>query len=167
MHGLWRALGPLLGSLSFFICKPRQPEITDLMKRVPEDLRLTIAANLRYCRERRFPGKGGSRQCAEALGVTQQQWSPWELGKRMPNENRLVEIAQFFGTTVEWLRQRHNFHNDDDAGRRLDVHVGKEDVGAFFSQLERILSHPDRGDVVISITMKPGGRKNRRKHDAV
>ncbi len=133
------------------------------MKQIPELLRRTIADNIRYCREQRFPGQGGSKQCADAFGVTQQQWSPWELGKRTPNESRLAEIAEFFGTTVEWLRERHDF---DDAGngvvRRLDVRLDDGEVKSFFSRLERALSHPNRGEIIISITMKAGGRNKKR-----
>lgn len=138
------------------------------MKRIPEALRLTIAENLRYCREQQFPGKGGSKQCAEAFGVTQQQWSPWELGKRLPNETRLEEIATFFGTTVEWLRDRHDFPAaTENALRRLDIRLNEGETELFFSRLERALSHPERGDIVVSITMKAAGRKEKRRRKSV
>ncbi len=54
-----------------------------------------------------FSGRGGGKKCAEAFGVSPQQWSPWERGKRTPDEVRLGEIAGFFGVSVEWMRCDH------------------------------------------------------------
>lgn len=127
------------------------------MKKIPQKLRLTVAGNLLHCRATRFPGKGGSKKCADTLGITQQQWSQWELGKRMPGECWLAKIAEFFGTTTHWLRDKHDFH--DDAVQKMDVSLEAGDMRAFFQRLELALSHPDRGDIVVSITMKANGRK--------
>lgn len=74
---------------------------------MPDTLRETIARNIRECRMTKFPGRGGGKRCAEAFGVSPQQWSPWESGKRTPDELRLEQIAAFFGTTVEWFRRDH------------------------------------------------------------
>lgn len=74
---------------------------------MPDALRETIARNIRDCRLRKFPGRGGGKRCAESFGVSPQQWSPWESGKRTPDELRLEQIADFFGTTVEWFRRDH------------------------------------------------------------
>lgn len=79
-----------------------------MMGRIPNALRETIAKNIRSCRVKRFPGRGGSKKCAEALGVSPQQWSPWERGMRTPDEGRMIAIAKFFGVTVEWLRTDHS-----------------------------------------------------------
>lgn len=75
------------------------------MSKIPQELRQNIANNIRACRIRKFPGRGGARRCAEAFGVLPQQWSPWETGKRMPDESRLLRLADFFGVTVEYLRR--------------------------------------------------------------
>lgn len=77
------------------------------MGKMPDALRETIARNIRDCRMRKFPGRGGGKRCAESFGVSPQQWSPWESGKRTPDELRLEQIADFFGTTVEWFRRDH------------------------------------------------------------
>lgn len=77
------------------------------MGKMPDALRETIARNIRDCRLRKFPGRGGGKRCAESFGVSPQQWSPWESGKRTPDELRLEQIASFFGTTVEWFRRDH------------------------------------------------------------
>ena len=79
------------------------------MGRIPENLKQLIGKNLRAYRMRRFPGYGGSKKCAEALGVSQQQWSTWESGRRMPDEVRLAGIAAFFQIRVEELRQELSF----------------------------------------------------------
>lgn len=77
------------------------------MGKMPDALRETIARNIRDCRLRKYPGRGGGKKCAESFGVSPQQWSPWESGKRTPDELRLEQIAAFFGTTVEWFRRDH------------------------------------------------------------
>ncbi len=78
------------------------------MGKIPDELRRTIAANIRTCRSKKFPGTGGSKRCAKAFGVSPQQWSPWECGVRTPDETRLVKLAEFFGVTVEYLRTDHD-----------------------------------------------------------
>ncbi|MCC8181122.1 MAG: helix-turn-helix transcriptional regulator [Planctomycetes bacterium] len=78
------------------------------MGKIPNALRETIAANIRACRIKKFPGRGGGKKCAEAFGVSPQQWSPWERGMRTPDELRLQQIANFFKVTVEYLRRDHS-----------------------------------------------------------
>lgn len=75
------------------------------MGKISRELRETIAANIRNCRAKKFPGRGGGKQCAEAFGATPQQWSQWERGRRMPDKTRLEKIAAFFDVTMEWMRQ--------------------------------------------------------------
>ncbi len=77
------------------------------MGKIPDELRETIARNIRECRIAKFPGRGGGKACAEAFHVSPQQWSPWERGMRTPDELRLQQIAEFFGVTVEYLRKDH------------------------------------------------------------
>ena len=67
-----------------------------------------ISDNLTTLREKRFPGRGGSKRCAEELGMKQQQWSPWENGVRIPNEVSLERIASFFGVTQEYILTDHS-----------------------------------------------------------
>lgn len=74
------------------------------MARYDKKLGLIIASNIRACRMARFPGRGGAKKCAEAFGVSPQQWSPWERGARTPSEEKLRQIAAFFGVTEEYLR---------------------------------------------------------------
>lgn len=65
------------------------------MGRIPKELREIIAKNIRDCRLKMFPGRGGSKKCAAALGVSPQQWSPWERGIRAPDEDRMISIHNF------------------------------------------------------------------------
>lgn len=74
------------------------------MGKIPLELREMIAANIRACRMKQYPGRGGGKKCAEAFGVSPQQWSPWERGMRTPDEQRLKDLAEFFGVTVGFLR---------------------------------------------------------------
>lgn len=98
-HGMPTTL--FLGGISIkFAAKEGQR-----MARVKKELRAAIAANIREQREKIFPGRGGSRKCAEAFGVTPQRWSPWENGSRSPDEASLQKIASFFGVTSNDLRR--------------------------------------------------------------
>lgn len=75
------------------------------MGKIPDELKATIARNIRDCRMKKYPGRGGGKKCAESFGVSPQQWSPWERGMRTPDELRLMQIAEFFDVTVEYLRR--------------------------------------------------------------
>ncbi len=83
------------------------------MRKIPDELRITIARNIRELRLKKFPGRGGGKKCAEAFGlhvkqnVSPQQWSPWERGMRTPGETRMMQIADFFNVTVAFLREDH------------------------------------------------------------
>ena len=92
------------------------------MGKMPNALRENIARNIRDYRLKNFPGRGGGKRCAESFGVSPQQWSPWESGKRTPDELRLEQIAQFFGTTVEWFRRDHrNEHGIEKTSSDLPI----------------------------------------------
>ena len=77
------------------------------MGKVPVDLRKNVANNIRKCRSGRYPMWGGSKKCAIDFGVSPQQWSQWERGAHMPDEYRMMEIADFFGVSTAFLRRRN------------------------------------------------------------
>ena len=107
------------------------------MGKIPSELRETIARNIRECRMKKYPGRGGGKKCAESFGVSPQQWSPWERGMRTPDELRLSQIAKFFGVTVEYLRRDHSVKPLD----VLDDHYG---MGASYRGLAQpMLQEPD------------------------
>jgi transcriptional regulator with XRE-family HTH domain len=93
---------------------------TTKMGKIPNELREVIARNIRDCRLKKFPGRGGGKKCAETFGVSPQQWSPWERGMRTPDELRLSQIAEFFGVTVEFLR-RDNVAKKPEFGAELPI----------------------------------------------
>lgn len=133
------------------------------MRDTSNDLRLIVGENIRHCRENDFPGKGGMSKCAGQFGVSIQQWSPWELGKRLPKDERLEKIAEFFGKTVAWLRTRHVFDaSGADQAQRFDIPVEGDDVRWFFRRFEDALVKCDRGDIVVSITIKPPKRRQKK-----
>jgi transcriptional regulator with XRE-family HTH domain len=66
-----------------------------------EDERLIIAYNIR-----RLTGQYNTNaECAEAFGSPATQWSAWVNGKRTPEDARLKDIAKFFKTTEEALKE--------------------------------------------------------------
>ena len=73
------------------------------MARTPKNIRMIIAGNIQRLKAQKFPGRGGSKKCAEAIGVTPQQWSPWEIGTRGPDEKTLKAIAKLFGVSEDDL----------------------------------------------------------------
>jgi transcriptional regulator with XRE-family HTH domain len=75
------------------------------MGRVPVDLRRNVSTNIRNYRRNRYPMWGGAKLCAIDFGVTPQQWSQWERGAHMPDEYRMMELADFFGVTTADLRR--------------------------------------------------------------
>lgn len=77
------------------------------MGRIPNNLKTTIASNIKAARIAKYPGRGGAKKVALELGVSQQQYSPWETGNRTPDELRLKSIAAYFGKSVEWFRTDH------------------------------------------------------------
>lgn len=78
------------------------------------EIKAIIGENIRALRKKKFPGCGGGKRCAAAFGVSHQQWSPWECGKRKPTELRMSEIASFFDVTVSWLHEDHRENKDDE-----------------------------------------------------
>lgn len=103
--GLWWACGPRRFAALFYWGGLARKDAT--VGKIPQHLRETIAGNIRECRCKKFPGHGGGTKCAKAFGVSLQQWSPWESGKRVPDELRLEQIAKFFGVSVEFMRRDH------------------------------------------------------------
>ena len=101
----------------------------DLMGKIPDELRIIIARNIRECRATKYPGRGGGKKCAEAFGVSPQQWSPWERGARTPDEERLSRLAGFFGVTVEYLRRDNRVKPEEE--REPDPSAAASERGCF------------------------------------
>ncbi len=68
------------------------------------NLRLLIAWRIRQLRKSKFPGRGGGGRCAAAYNVSGQQWSSWETGFRTPDDERLANMAKFFGVKPAILK---------------------------------------------------------------
>lgn len=108
------------------------------MGKIPNELRETIAKNIRECRMKKFPGRGGGKKCAESFGVSPQQWSPWERGMRTPDELRLSQIADFFGVTVEFLRRDNSVKKPEEA-----ITYGTGMYPEYTHQVPPMLREPD------------------------
>lgn len=73
-------------------------------KRDAIELRKIIAWRIGDERRKNFPGFGGAKKCAEALGVSQSQLSHWEHDTRTPDNECLKKIAGVFGVTAKHLK---------------------------------------------------------------
>lgn len=82
-----------------------------------ENMLRIVSENLAFLRRQKYPGRGGSKKCAESLGWRQQQWSPWEKGLRLPNNDSLARIAEHFGVSVRYLETDN-----------MELHRGEEDA---------------------------------------
>lgn len=115
------------------------------MGKVPVDLRRNVATNIRNCRHHKYPQWGGSKMCAEAFGVSPQQWSQWERGAHMPDEFRMIEIASFFDVSTEFLRRDNSCLEPvlSDGALRASArdHLVNEDETPLRVEVERI-PHP-------------------------
>lgn len=54
-------------------------------------------------RELRLKANLSQRQVAEVLGVKQQQYQRWETGSRDFPIKELVQLANFFGVTTDYI----------------------------------------------------------------
>lgn len=50
---------------------------------------------------RTLRGKKTQREVSAALGVTKSSWSMYERGERIPRDEVKVEIAKYFGKSVQ------------------------------------------------------------------
>ena len=64
---------------------------------------MNIGYAIKFYREKIFPMQGGQAEFASALGVTRQEASAWESGKRKPSLKNLRKIAVVLGVTVDEL----------------------------------------------------------------
>lgn len=86
------------------------------MARITNSIRRIVSSNIRALQKKKYPERGGGQRCAADFGVSPQQWSPWSTGKRMPDESRMEELADFFGVTVAWLREDHGNQGVEENG---------------------------------------------------
>ena len=118
-----------------------------IMGKIPVDLRTNVATNIRNCRNRKYPQWGGSKKCAADFGVSPQQWSQWERGAHMPDEFRMMEIARFFGVSIEYLRRDNSravpvsFNGPLRAQRMDGLSIVDEEEPPLRVEVERMPAH--------------------------
>lgn len=143
------------------------------MGKIPSELREIIAWNIRDCRYKRYPGPGGSKQCAEAFKVQPQQWSHWETGNRTPDEASLAQIARFFDTTVEYMRRDNRSlpanSSSDSAYTQRDErwkHSAKPgSLASFFWLLHDFIQYLMTEGIKVRIDRRPNKRSERSRVD--
>lgn len=54
-------------------------------------------------------------ELAERVDVSRQAVSKWELGSAVPTADKLVELADFFGVSLDWLMRGEDFSQNTDS----------------------------------------------------
>ncbi|MCD8349182.1 MAG: helix-turn-helix transcriptional regulator [Planctomycetaceae bacterium] len=62
-----------------------------------------MAENIRSCRDKQFPERGGNNRLAKAIGVSPQTLSQWINGSRMPPIEKLQALVTVFGISIQAL----------------------------------------------------------------
>lgn len=118
-----------------------------------KELRDIIAWRITDCRMKMFPGHGGAKKCAEEFGVSFQQWSQYENGRRTPDDERLGDIAKFFETCLEllktapddWLEKRHQWKERIKPGRKSIKRAESESSGETQATDASVITPPTSG----------------------
>lgn len=77
-----------------------------------------IGRNIYYLRKKKFPYRGGSKECAEDMKIYPQQLGPWEKGLRIPQSKNLKVLADYFGVEVEYFFIDHKHPKDEGTDER-------------------------------------------------
>lgn len=104
---------------------------------------MTLGQRLTACREQR---RLRQRDVADKLGLTNTQLSNYERDYREPNVERLIQLADFYGVTVQWLV----------TGREVDLGelLNKRDVRFYGVEL----SEEIRQEVIVFLKNKLGSQ---------
>lgn len=63
-----------------------------------------IRSAIKKNRQKKFPGYGGQKKCAENFGADRAKWSKWENGLSVPSDTEQRRLAAFFGISMAELR---------------------------------------------------------------
>jgi transcriptional regulator with XRE-family HTH domain len=109
-------------------------------------MKLTLAENIRaFRKERRLT----QDQLAEALGVTVGSVYKWESGQSVPELNMMVEIADFFDTSMDALLGYRMKDNSVAAvGQRLSEYCRVRNPEALAEAEKALKKHPNSFEVV-------------------
>ena len=113
---------------------------------------MKLCEKILYCRKRAMLSQ---EALAERIGVSRQAISKWETGEAMPEVTKLLQLAQTFGVTTDWLlsedapqpepspRSEPAFSqqpSQDDGGRQTPAeftHTWVDDVPGMLGRLMR------------------------------
>ncbi len=73
-------------------------------------------------KELRKKEKITAKQLGEAIGVAESTMSLYENGKREPDHDTLIKLADIFNVSVDYLLGRSDFTEDQPAGVRIPVY---------------------------------------------
>lgn len=72
-------------------------------------------------RLRELRGKKSQRQCASDLNVKFTNYNKWESGINIPNYKTLIDIADYYNVSLDYLTGRTDFKNADYQRTTIDT----------------------------------------------
>lgn len=83
---------------------------------------------------------------AEVLGISRQAYSNYEAGKRQPDNETLLKLAEYFNVSVDYLLGRETTNSSKEKTRRVGVKIpvlGYVPAGIPFEAVEDILDYEE------------------------
>lgn len=75
------------------------------------DFKVVIGERLHYLRKKR---KYPVQYILDRLNIARSTYTCWEMGTRSPNGERLVQLANLFGTTVDYITGKTDMEEQPD-----------------------------------------------------
>ena len=107
---------------------------------------MSIGCAIKYFREKLFPMQGGQAEFAAALGVTRQEVSAWENGRRTPTLKNLRKIAKALNVGVDEIQNHrensvHEHARQEDAEYWKDLAIAyKEKITGYEAEIKKLKS---------------------------
>ena len=93
---------------------------------------MSIGCAIKYFREKVYPLQGGQAEFAEKIGVTRQEVSAWENGKRKPTLKSIRKIAKALNVTIEEIT---NYGNERDRADKSNDEYWKDLAMAYKARI--------------------------------
>ena len=104
--------------------------------------------------ELRKKRKLSQQEMADIIGITQQAYSHYENGRREPDYKTLIEIADFFETTIDFLLEK----TDDPVPPGANPNLKCSDLDISFYEGVDLLTDDEKKEILGYINFKVSER---------